>query len=93
MLKKFVLKKVGLFVGGAIFGSLGVKALSSKDAKKCYVKVTAAALRAKDSILKSTETFRENCEDIYEAAKDLNEAQEAEKTKEKKEYETFEEVE
>ena len=28
------LKKLGLFVGGALFGSAGIKVLSSDDAKK-----------------------------------------------------------
>lgn len=92
MIKKFIIKKVGLFVGGALFGSLGIKALSSKDAKKQYVNITAAALRAKDYILKSTETFRENCEDIYEAAKDVNEARAIKDAEEEKEIKIFEEV-
>lgn len=28
------LKKIGLFAGGVLFGTAGIKALSSKDAKK-----------------------------------------------------------
>ena len=28
------LKKIGLFAGGVLFGTAGVKVLSSKDAKK-----------------------------------------------------------
>ena len=28
--------KLALFVGGALFGSVGIKLLSSKDAKKAY---------------------------------------------------------
>ena len=38
-------KKVGLFAGGVLFGTAGVKVLASKDAKKAYVSCTAAALR------------------------------------------------
>ena len=30
------LKKIGLFAGGVWFGTAGIKALSSKDAKKAY---------------------------------------------------------
>ena len=30
------LKKLAFFVGGAVFGSAGIKLLSSKDAKKVY---------------------------------------------------------
>ena len=47
-------KKVGLFLGGFAFGTVGLKALFSKDAKKCYTHVTAAALRVKDYTLKRT---------------------------------------
>ena len=37
------LKKIGLFAGGVLFGTAGIKALSSKDAKKAYTQTTAAA--------------------------------------------------
>ena len=70
-------KKVGLFLGGVAFGTVGFKALFSKDAKKCYTHLTAAALRVKDYTLQRTETLRENCEDIYEDAKDINEDRKA----------------
>lgn len=70
-------RKVGLFVGGFVFGTVGLKALFSKDAKKCYTHLTAAALRVKDYTLKRTETLKENCEDIYEDAKDINEDRKA----------------
>ena len=33
-------KKVGIFFGGFAFGTVGLKALFSKDAKKCYTHVT-----------------------------------------------------
>ena len=38
------LRAIGCFAAGVLFGTAGVKALSSKDAKKVYVKSTAAAL-------------------------------------------------
>ena len=37
-----VYTKLACFAGGALFGSFGIKLLSSKDAKKAYVHVTAA---------------------------------------------------
>ena len=77
MLDKIGWKKIGLFVGGVAFGTIGLKALFSKDAKKCYTHLTAAALRVKDYTLQRTETLRENCEDIYEDAKDINEDRKA----------------
>ena len=46
-------KKAGLFAGGVLFGTAGVKLLSSKDAKKFYTNCTAAVLRAKDSLMKT----------------------------------------
>ena len=46
-------KKVGLFAGGVLFGTAGVKVLASKDAKKAYVSCTAAALRARESVMQT----------------------------------------
>ena len=37
--------KIALFAGGALFGSAGLKLLGSRDARKVYTHVTAAALR------------------------------------------------
>ena len=56
--------KIGLFAGGVLFGTAGVKLLSSQDAKKCYTNATAAVLRAKDSVMETVTTVRENCGDI-----------------------------
>lgn len=67
------LKKIGLFVGGALFGTAGVAILTSKDAKKVYTHGTAAVLRGKDSIMRTVTTLKENCGDIYEDATDINE--------------------
>ena len=64
--------KLGLFAGGVLFGTAGIKILSSKDAKKCYTNVTAAVLRAKDCVMKTVTTVRENCDDILSDAKDIN---------------------
>ena len=38
--------KVGLFAGGVLFGTAGIKILTSRDAKKVYAFTTAAALRS-----------------------------------------------
>lgn len=64
--------KLGLFVGGVLFGTAGVSVLSSKDAKKVYTHCTAAVLRGKDSVMKTAATVKENCGDIYADAKDIN---------------------
>lgn len=41
------LKKLGIFAGGVLFGTAGLKVLGSKDAKKLYVNCLAAGLRAR----------------------------------------------
>ena len=41
------MKHLGLFAAGVLFGTAGLKILSSKDAKKVYSHTTAAVLRAK----------------------------------------------
>lgn len=70
--------KIGLFAGGVLFGTAGVKLLSSKDAKKCYANVTAAAIRAKDSVMETVTSVRENCGDILSEAREINAKREAE---------------
>ncbi len=65
--------KIGLFAGGVLFGTAGIKILSSKDAKNVYTHCTAAALRAKDTVVDQATILQENCTDIYEAAKQINE--------------------
>lgn len=65
MLSVSTMKKIGLFAGGVLFGTAGVKILSSKDAKKVYTNCTAAALRAKDCVMKTATTMQENAEDIW----------------------------
>ena len=64
--------KLGLFAGGVLFGTAGIRILSSQDAKKCYTNATAAVLRAKDSVMETVTTVRENCDDILSDAKKIN---------------------
>ena len=70
--------KIGLFLGGTLFGTAGIAILSSKDAKKAYTHCTAAVLRGKDSVMKTACTLKENCGDIYADAKDINDKRYAE---------------
>lgn len=67
------MKKTAIFAGGVLFGTAGVKLLSSKDAKKVYTGCTAAVLRAKDCVMKTATTIQENAEDILAEAKHINE--------------------
>ena len=66
------MKKFGLFAAGVLYGTAGIKVLSSKDAKKVYTHTTAAVLRAKDSVMETVTAVRENAEDIYADAKAIN---------------------
>lgn len=66
-----------LFVAGTVFGSAGFKLLGSKDAKKVYTHMTAAALRCKDEVMKDVDVIQENCSDILAEAKAINEARAA----------------
>ena len=67
------MKKLGLFAAGVLFGTAGLKVLGSKDAKKVYAHTTAAALRAKDSVMTTVTALREGAEDVYADAKAINE--------------------
>lgn len=72
------MKKTGIFAAGVLFGTAGIKILSSKDAKKVYTNCTAAVLRAKECVMKTANTIQENAEDIYEEAKIINQERAAE---------------
>ncbi len=76
-LKNVDWKKSGIFAAGVLFGTAGIKALSSDDAKKLYTNCTAAVLRAKSCVLKTAAVIQENAEDIYAGAKEINEEREA----------------
>lgn len=78
MFSDSALKKMGCFIGGVLFGTAGVKVLSSKDAKKVYTNCTAAALRAKDCVMKTATIIQENAEDILAEAQQINEKRAAE---------------
>ena len=65
------------FAGGALFGSVGLKLLTSRDAKKVYTHLTAAGLRAQKSVMETVTTVQEEAADILAAAKDVNAGREA----------------
>lgn len=81
-------KKVGAFAAGVLFGTAGLKVLSSKDAKKVYTNVTAAALRAKDCVMDTATKIQATAEDIYVEAQQINADREAEEI-----YDDFDDVE
>lgn len=65
------------FAGGALFGSVGLKLLTSRDAKKVYTHLTAAGLRAQKSVMETVAAVQEEAADILAAAKDVNAEREA----------------
>ena len=77
-----VYSKLACFVGGTLFGSFGIKLLSSKDAKKVYVHATAAGLRIKDSVMETVTNVQENAADVLASAKEHNEERAAKEAEE-----------
>ena len=65
-------KKLGLFAAGTLFGTAGIKVLTSKDARKVYTEVTAAALRAKECVMTTVTNVQEGAGDILADAKVIN---------------------
>lgn len=72
MMDMFSIKKLGVFAGGVLFGTAGIKILGSKDAKKFYVNCLAAGLRARDCVMTTATNIQENAEDILAEAKEIN---------------------
>ena len=76
MMKHYI--RLACFVGGTLFGSAGIKLLTSKDTH-----LTAAGLRVKDSVMETATAVQENAADILAAAKDINEARAAQEAEAK----------
>ena len=55
---KKIYKDIAVFVGGTLFGSAGIKLLSSKDAKNVYTHAAAAVLRMKDTVMNTVDCVR-----------------------------------
>ena len=72
------MNKFAAFAGGLLFGTAGLKILSSRDAKKVYVHTTAAVLRAKDCVMQAVTAVREGADDVYSDAKAINDRRAAE---------------
>ena len=72
------MKHLGLFAAGVLFGTAGLKILSSKEAKSVYAHTTAAFLRAKYCVMQAVTTVREGADDVYADAKAINDRRAAE---------------
>lgn len=75
---KSVWGHLGIFAGGLLFGTAGIKILGSKDAKRAYAHTTAAVLRMKENVMTTVTNIRENADDILADAKDINAKRDAE---------------
>lgn len=74
----WLFSELAAFAGGVLFGTAGVKALGSKEAKKAYAHTAALGLRIKDSVMETVTTVKENANDILAEAKEINEKRAAE---------------
>lgn len=66
------LKNANLFAAG--LGTVGLKVLTSKDAKKVYAGIVAAGLRAKETVLETAEKVQASASDVLAEAQEINEA-------------------
>ena len=64
------LKNANLFAAGLALGTVGLKVLTSKDAKKVYAGIVAAGLRAKETVLETAEKVQASASE----AQEINEA-------------------
>lgn len=65
------------FCRRSFFGTAGLKILSSRDAKKIYAYTTAAVVCEKVCVMTKISAIKENAEDIYADANEINEKREA----------------
>ena len=72
------LKNANLFAAGLALGTLGLKILTSNDAKKVYANIVAAGLRAKDSVLATADKVQASSTDILGEANEINEKRDKE---------------
>lgn len=66
-------KSANLFAAGLALGTVGLKMLTSKDAKKVYANVVAAGLRAKESVMQIAEKVQASSGSILADAQEINE--------------------
>jgi len=65
-----IAKKSGLFLGGLAFGTIGLKVLASKEAKKGYSRALAKAYKLKDELDASVSVVKQHGDEyLYEQEK------------------------
>ncbi|MGX7107960.1 DUF6110 family protein [Facklamia miroungae] len=81
-------KSSGLFLGGALFGSLGLKLLTSRKAKEKYAEVIAKSYQLKDELDASVSTIKQHTDDVLADAQEIYLAQ-----KQQEQAESIEDIE
>lgn len=66
---KTALKTPGVFAGGVAFGSLGLKLLASKDAKKGYSYTLSKLYKLKDGVDGTISNIKQHADDVVADAK------------------------
>ena len=61
-----------MLIYGFLAGTAGVHILTTKEAKKIYTHITAAAMRGVDDVNRTVTRVKENCEDIAVDARAFN---------------------
>ncbi|MDR0514035.1 MAG: DUF6110 family protein [Coriobacteriaceae bacterium] len=72
-------KNIGLVAAGFLLGTVGVKALTSKPAKKLYVQGISKTLQVKSAGLDIIEQAKSNLDDLVAEASYLNVKEDAAK--------------
>ena len=68
------MKHLGLFAAGVLFGTAGHQgSRPARTPRRSTPHTTAAVLRAKDCVMQAVTNVREDAEDVYADAKDINE--------------------
>ena len=77
---KFKKRDGWMLAGGFALGTLGLKALSSSTAKKCYVQGVAEGLQAKAAYQDVVEQAKAQVDDIVAEASYINESAKTEQS-------------
>jgi hypothetical protein len=70
-------QSIGLVVAGFLLGTLGIKAATSKPARKLYVQGVSKVLQARSTGLDIIEEAKSNLDDIIAEANYLNDTPES----------------
>lgn len=70
--RRYGFRHAGILAAGVALGSIGLKILTSRDARELYTRIIAAGLRAKEYTMDTVTNVQEHVEDMVEEAKFIN---------------------